>query len=230
MNAAINIRDEREPFLGLHGTDLIRALAAAYPGKVAAISSFGAEAAVLLDMVAEVDPSLPVLTADTGCLFPETLEYRNRLVRRLGLQDVRILTPEPSQLYCRDPGKDLWWTDPDACCQLRKVEPMAWASRDFKVLIDGRKRFHGDIRAEVETVSSWGVKLKAAPLAAFGPEDIERAFIKRNLPRHPLVAAGYPSIGCEQCTSPVAAGEPVRSGRWAGRAKTECGIHKSPWL
>jgi phosphoadenosine phosphosulfate reductase len=222
--------DEAARFEGLYGKDLIRALISAYPGKVAATSSFGAEAAVLLDLVAQVDPSIPVLTVDTGCLFDETKEYRNRLVRHLGLLDVRIITPEPRQLTSRDPDNSLWWTDADACCQVRKVEPMAWASRDFKVLIDGRKRFHGKDRSDLSAVIVWGVKLKAAPLADYSEDDIERAFEERKLPRHPLVAAGYRSIGCEPCTSPVALGEPVRSGRWAGKAKTECGLHKSPWL
>lgn len=225
------LRDnEAAQFEGLTGKELIRALLAAYPGRVAVTSSFGAEAAVLLDMVAQVDPSLPVLTVDTGCLFAETREYRDRLVRHLGLWDVRIIVPEPQPLTRRDPDNSLWWIDPDACCQLRKVEPLAWVSRAFKVLIDGRKRFHGEDRSDMPSVIAWGVKLKAAPLADYGEVDIERTFVERKLPRHPLVAAGYRSIGCEPCTSPVALGEPVRSGRWAGKTKTECGLHKSPWL
>jgi len=230
MMATSLSQDVTLPFQGLYDKDLIGALVESYPGQVAVTSSFGAESAVLLDMVAAVDPAIPVLTVDTGCLFAETRTYRDRLVRHLGLSDVRILTPEPDQLAFRDPDKSLWWSDPDACCQLRKVEPMSWATRGFKALIDGRKRIHGDSRSDIAPVSLWGVLIKAAPLAGYGEADIERAFVERNLPRHPLVGAGYRSIGCEPCTSPVALGEPVRSGRWAGKAKTECGIHKSPWF
>ncbi|MBF0168883.1 MAG: phosphoadenylyl-sulfate reductase [Alphaproteobacteria bacterium] len=214
----------------LHGKELIAALLEAYPKQVAVSSSFGAEAAVLLSLVAEVDPRIPVLTVDTGCLFEETRAYRELLIRHLGLTDVRILTPDASQIAFRDPGNELWESDPDACCHLRKLEPMNWATKAFKVLIDGRKRFHGDSRAKMKTVEQWGSILKAAPLAGFDEAEIERAFIQRNLPRHPLSARGYRSIGCEPCTSPVGLGEPVRSGRWAGKAKTECGLHKSPWF
>lgn len=216
-----------EPFQSLSGKDLIAALALAYPDQVAVTSSFGAEAAVLLDLVATVNPALPVLTVDTGCLFAETREYRDRLVRHLGLWDVRILLPDSALLAARDPDKSLWWSDPDACCQLRKVEPMAWATKGFKVLIDGRKRYHGDSRSSIASVEVGGGRIKAAPLADYDEDDIERAFAERGLPRHPLLAANYRSIGCEPCTSPVAPGEPVRSGRWAGMAKTECGLHKS---
>jgi phosphoadenosine phosphosulfate reductase len=214
----------------LYGKELIAALLEAYPKQVAVSSSFGAEAALLLDMVARVDPSIPVLTVDTGCLFDETRVYRDLLIGHLALTDVRILTPDATQLALRDADNSLWESDPDACCHLRKLEPMNWATKEFKVLIDGRKRFHGASRAEIKTVELWGRLLKAAPLAGFDEAEIERAFLERNLPRHPLSARGYRSIGCEPCTSPVGLGEPVRSGRWAGKAKTECGLHKSPWF
>jgi phosphoadenosine phosphosulfate reductase len=214
----------------LNGAELIAALLNAYPGRVAVSSSFGAESAVLLALVADVDPALPVLTLDTGRLFAQTIAYRELLVERLGLQDVRVAQPLLREIAEQDPEGDLWFTDPDACCQLRKVRPMGEAARDFDVLIDGRKRFHGEERRHLPTVEWAGRILKAAPLANWTAQQIEQAFKERDLPSHPLLACGYRSIGCEPCTSPVADGEPVRSGRWAGSAKTECGLHKPAWF
>lgn len=230
MSIGLALRCDLSQFQTLSGKGLISALSQAYPDQVAVTSSFGAEAAVLLDLVASVNPSIPVLTVDTGCLFSETREYRDRLVRHLGLWDVRILMPDSDQLAARDPKMSLWWTDPDACCQLRKVEPMEWATKGFKVLIDGRKRYHGESRSDVAFVENDGGRIKAAPIADYDEAMIERAFVERGLPRHPLSLANYRSIGCEPCTSPVAPGEPVRSGRWAGKAKTECGLHKTVGL
>lgn len=214
----------------LDGAPLIRILRERFPGQVAAISSFGAEAAVLLDLVASVDPALPILSVDTGRLFPETVAYRETLRRHFALTDLRVIAPEPAEVLRRDPDDGLWWTDPDACCALRKVHPLAKAIAGFTVLIDGRKRFHGDGRAALSTVERSGVLLKAAPLATWSQERVERSFIERDLPRHPLLPLGYRSIGCRSCTEPVAEGAPLRAGRWSARGKTECGIHTTPWF
>lgn len=196
-------------------------------GRVAVISSFGAESAVLLDLVAQADPSVPVFFLDTKRHFPETLEYRDRLSRRLGLSDVRTLSPTPKALHDRDPQDQLADFDPDACCALRKVEPLDLVLPDFDVWITGRKRSQSATRAALPLVDpqpDGSVKLN--PLAGWGPEKIEAQMQRRDLPRHPLVAKGYTSIGCAPCTRAVKDGEDGRAGRWAGLAKTECGIHR----
>ena len=224
MNVFDAVKTLREAHGHLDGRDLIAAVAAAYPGRAAAISSFGAEAAVLLDLVAQVDPSLPVFFIDTGELFDETHEYRDQLVARLGLTDLRIARPDPADLAA---AEDLWRTNADACCNLRKVRPFERVRTGFDVLIDGRKRVHGGSRESLHSIEAGedGV-IKVSPLATWSVERIEATFDERDLPHHPLVAQGYRSIGCWPCTRAIKPGEPIRAGRWAGSAKTECGIHR----
>jgi len=209
----------------LDGKELIAALAAEFPGSLAVTSSFGAEAVVLLDLVAQVDKSLPVLFIDTNELFDETIAHRDEVIAKLGLTGVRIIRPTPEELA---EAEDLWRTDTDHCCHLRKVRPLERAQAGFKVLVDGRKRFHGGGREELATIEEGedGV-IKISPLAPWSQERIEAAFTERGLPRHPLVAQGYRSIGCWPCSRPIQPGEPIRAGRWAGAAKTECGIHRT---
>ncbi len=208
----------------LDGAELIRAFAAEFPGSLGVISSFGAEAAVLLDQVAQVDPSLPVIFIDTDELFDETHAYRESLSRRLGLTGLRIVRPTDEELREAD---GLWRSDIDACCTLRKVRPFDRVRLGFEVIVDGRKRAHGRNRAEIHTIEAGedGI-IKLSPLAKWDQRRIDAAFEERGLPRHPLVAEGYLSIGCWPCTRPVAPGGEVRSGRWAGSAKSECGIHR----
>ncbi len=208
----------------LDGSDLLRAICQEFPGRVAAVSSFGAESAVLLAMVAEVDPGLPVIFLDTGELFDETLAYRTELSRLLGLIDLRVVRPAPARLA---EAEELWRSDPEACCHLRKVLPLRQAVAGFQVLVDGRKRFHGAERAQLRSIEPGNEgQLKLSPLASWSQARIDAAFDALRLPRHPLVAQGYRSIGCWPCSRPTEPGEPVRAGRWAGSAKTECGIHK----
>jgi len=206
----------------LEGKELIAAAAQAFAGRIAVTSSFGAESAILLDLVAQVDRSLPVLFLDTGELFDETLAYSRALAGFLGLADLRVVRPEPAELK---EAEDLWRTDADRCCELRKVRPLARAVEGFTALIDGRKRTQRDQLFSVQEV---GGVTKLSPLANWSEADIEAHFVARNLPRHPLLAKGYRSIGCWPCTRPTTPGEPARAGRWAGSAKTECGIHTSP--
>ena len=205
---------------------MIARLTEAFRGRLALVSSFGAESAVLLHMAAAADPSMPVLFLDTGMLFPETLAYRDALVRRLGLRDVRSLRPDPAELAAEDPDDFLWASAPDACCALRKVRPLRRALAPFDLWISGRKRFQGASRAALPVFErDEAGRVKANPLAAWGPREIEAYRMAQDLPAHPLVALGFPSIGCLPCTSRVRPGEPARAGRWRGLDKTECGIH-----
>jgi phosphoadenosine phosphosulfate reductase len=195
-------------------------------GDIAVASSFGAESAVLLALVAEINPSTPVLFLDTGKLFGETRRYRDTLIERLGLRDVRSILPDAEELRREDSDEFLFQRDPDACCDLRKVRPLDRALAPFSGWINGRKRFHGRTRAQVPTVELSDGKLKLTPLAAWSAEDVAREFKRRALPAHPLVADGFTSIGCYSCTVRVAPDQDLRAGRWAGQQKTECGIHR----
>ena len=192
---------------------------------LALVSSFGTESAALLKVMADVDRSIPVIFLDTGWLFEETLAYRDTLIATLGLRDVRSIKPLEETLSVADPDRELWFSDPDACCRIRKVEPLARALKPFSAWINGRKRFQGGTRAEIAVVEEDGAKLKFNPFANVSREEIEAIYKLAKLPPHPLVASGYQSVGCMPCSSRTAADEDARAGRWRGRAKTECGIH-----
>ena len=193
--------------------------------QLALVSSFGTESAALLKVMADVDPAIPVVFLDTGWLFEETLAYRDTLIAALGLRDVRSIKPLEEALSREDPDRELWFSDPDACCRIRKVEPLARALKPFSAWINGRKRFQGGARAEIPVVEDDGAKLKFNPFANVSREEIEAIYKLAKLPPHPLVASGYLSVGCMPCSSRTAPDEDARAGRWRGRAKTECGIH-----
>ena len=196
-------------------------------GRVALVSSFGAESAVLLHMAAQLDRHVPVIFIDTLMLFPETVAYQETLARRLGLTDVRRSRPDGGDLARHDPDATLHRRDPDACCDLRKARVLALALRGFDGWISGRKRFQNGQRAGLEMFERDPAsgRVKINPLAGHGPGALRAHLDRHDLPRHPLVARGYPSIGCAPCTSAVAPGEEPRAGRWRGVARTECGIH-----
>jgi phosphoadenosine phosphosulfate reductase len=193
--------------------------------KLALVSSFGTESAALLKVMADVDPAIPVIFLDTGWLFEETLAYRDTLIAKLGLTGVRSIKPLDETLSREDPESDLWFRDPDACCRIRKVEPLARALKPFDAWINGRKRFQGGLRAAIPVVEQDGARLKFNPFTSVSREQIETIYQSANLPPHPLVASGFLSVGCMPCTSRTATGEDSRAGRWRGRDKTECGIH-----
>jgi phosphoadenosine phosphosulfate reductase len=193
--------------------------------RLALVSSFGTESAALLKVMADVDPAIPVVFLDTGWLFAETLAYRDTLIAKLGLRDVRSIQPLDQDLARHDPERELWFSDPDACCRIRKVEPLARALAPFSGWINGRKRFQGGLRAAIPVVEADGARLKFNPFANVSREDIAAIYAGADLPPHPLIASGFQSVGCMPCTSRTSSGEDTRAGRWRGRAKTECGIH-----
>jgi phosphoadenosine phosphosulfate reductase len=196
--------------------------------RLALVSSFGTESAALLKVMADVDPAIPVVFLDTGWLFEETLAYRDTLIEKLGLRDVRSIKPLEETLSREDPDRELWFSDPDACCRIRKVEPLARALRPFSAWINGRKRFQGGARTDIPVVEQDGARLKFNPFANSSREEIEAIYKLADLPPHPLVASGFMSVGCMPCTSRTSANEDARAGRWRGRPKTECGIHTTP--
>jgi len=195
-------------------------------GRVALVSSFGAESVVLLHLVSVIAPETPVLFIDTRMLFPETLEYQRKLAESLPLCDVRTIRAAQPRLDFEDPDNTLHQFNTDACCHVRKVEPLERALRPFDGWITGRKRYQGSSRETVDFFEAEGdLRIKVNPLAHWGREDLEEYMVENRLPRHPLVAKGFPSIGCAPCTSAVKPGEDPRAGRWRGSQKTECGIH-----
>jgi phosphoadenosine phosphosulfate reductase len=193
--------------------------------RLALVSSFGTQSAALLKVMADVDPAIPVIFLDTGWLFEETLAYRDTLVAKLGLRDVRSIKPSEETLSREDPERDLWFSNPDACCRIRKVEPLQRALQSFDGWINGRKRFQGGLRTGIAVVEQDGARLKFNPFANVSREQIEAIFKSADLPPHPLSASGYLSVGCMPCTSRTSPDEDERAGRWRGRPKTECGIH-----
>ncbi|HEX8555275.1 MAG TPA: phosphoadenylyl-sulfate reductase [Sphingomonas sp.] len=196
-------------------------------GHIAAVSSFGAESAVLLHMVAAIDADVPVIFTNTQKMFGETLAYRDELSERLGLTDLRVYRPDPRRLAAKDATGLRWSYDPDGCCDLRKVEPLRRALAPFDAWLSGRKGFQAGTRAALPRFEADEGRLKMNPLADWDKAALDAYFAAHDLPRHPLEAAGYPSIGCAPCTSKVQPGEDPRAGRWRGWEKVECGIHVS---
>lgn len=213
-------------FEGVDTLSMLRAVfAEKLLGKVAVVSSFGTESAVLLHLVAEADKSVPVIFVDTLKMFPETLEYRETLMREFGFTDSRVVTPLEDVLAAKDANGLRWSYDPDGCCDIRKVEPLARAKQGLDSWISGRKAFQSVTRQNLPRFEVEDGRLKLNPLGDWTKDDLEAYFAEHDLPRHPLEAQGYLSIGCEPCTSKVLPGEDPRAGRWRGWDKVECGIH-----
>lgn len=204
-----------------------RAAIELFPGELAAVSSFGADSAVLLHLIAEVDRHLPIIFLDTGKHFEETFDYRDALAADFGLTNIQVVTPDEAALARIDPAGKLHETNTDACCDVRKVEPMARGVEPYRAWFTGRKRFQASTRAALPAFEAVGARIRINPLARFTTADQADYMRQHALRENPLVAYGYLSIGCFPCTQPVQPGDDARSGRWAGHAKTECGIHLS---
>ena len=203
--------------------DVLRRAFEAVP-KLALVSSFGAESVALLHLASRVKPDVQVLFIDTMLLFPETLTYQREVAKHLGLRRVRVLRADTARA---DPEDTLHLRDTDACCALRKTRVLNEALKGYDGWITGRKRYQSGSRADLpafEIEDGTGC-MKVNPLAHWSSADVQEYMAENNLPRHPMVARGYPSLGCAPCTSPVAEGEDLRAGRWRGQNKEECGIH-----
>lgn len=214
-----------EELRGKPAQEIIRVALREFGRRLTYVSSFGAESAVMLGLISEVDPEMPIVFIDTGMHFHQTLQYRDTLAAKLGLTDIRTSHPIKDDVKVIDPKGVLNKTDPDACCEVRKVRPLAPALEGFDAWITGRKRFHGGGRVRLPVVEFSEGRYKINPLIEWGAEDIQQYFTDRDLPRHPLVADGYPSIGCWPCTVRPIDPNDVRSGRWVGFKKEECGLH-----
>ncbi|NIJ40081.1 phosphoadenosine phosphosulfate reductase [Parvibaculum indicum] len=236
------LRELRDAYESLAPQDLLEVMIKSeFQGRIAAVSSFGAESAVLLHMISQIDPTTPVIFLNTGKLFGETLRYRDRLQEKLGLADLRAIGPHPDDLAAQDPNGGLWNANPDQCCHIRKVLPLERALKGVEMSITGRKRFQTSARSAMHKIEeeairgtgeagaaksgSLGTRFKLNPLADWDQEALEAYLDEYRLPRHPLVKDGYLSIGCMPCTERVPEGGSYRDGRWAGQDKDECGIH-----
>lgn len=195
-------------------------------GKAALVSSFGSESAVLLHLASRINPDIPVLFIDTLMLFEETLQYQLELAQTLGLSNVIRILPDLHKAKELDPYGRLHLTDADSCCDLRKIKPLEENLCQYNAWVSGRKRFHGEERAQlgVQELDEQG-RHKFNPLAEWQAGDIKAYFERHELPRNPLFYRGFRSIGCSPCTVAVNEDEDARSGRWQRQEKSECGIH-----
>ncbi len=211
---------------GMTPQDILRdAIRNQFFGDITLSSSFGADSAVLLHMVSEIDPALPVIFLDTDRHFFQTLQYRDELAKRLGLTNIIVLKADADEAATEDAKGTLWRTAPNQCCDLRKVRPLDRLMEGYGAWISGRKRHQARTRANLPIVEWDGRHFKLNPLAAWAQADLDAYFTAHDLPPHPLVEQGFQSIGCFTCTKPVEQGADARSGRWAGTEKVECGIH-----
>jgi len=214
-------------FARLKASSLVRlAIEDLFPGRIALVSSFGADAAALLHMVSQIDKATPVIFVDTGQHFPETLAYRDEIVRRFGLNLVELEPIMPRPEFAERYGLDLYARNPDLCCHINKVEPLRRYLPGVRAWINGRRRDQASTRQEIRVVEAYQEGLYTVnPLASWTSRDTFYYLERHGIPLHPLFEQGYASIGCAPCTRPVLPGEHERDGRWAGQSKTECGLH-----
>lgn len=197
-----------------------------FAGRIVLTCSWQHQSSILIDMLHQLGADVRIVELDTGLLFPETYETRDRLIERYGLSVERI---DPRQTVAeqeRTEGPELWRRDPDRCCHLRKVEPLERALVGMDAWITGIRRAQSVTRAGARMLEldPRGV-VKVQPLAAWSDEDVKGYLFAHDVPYNPLHDRGYPSIGCTHCTRPVLPGEDSRAGRWADAEKTECGLH-----
>lgn len=217
--------ENEDPFHGLSAEMALKKACEAYEGQIVLASSLGVDSVVLLHMVSKINPDLPIVFLDTGKHFRETLAYRDMLIDDLGLTNFQNITPDIDELKAEDPNGELNKTEPDSCCDLRKVRPLDRVIRNYEARITGRKRYQTPQRANMPILETGGEQVKLNPLAYWTAKDVTAYIRRHDLPPHPMLALGYLSIGCQPCTTRVAAGEDPRAGRWRHSDKTECGIH-----
>ena len=216
--------------IGAAGPEAVLEWALRYFGpKIALACSFGGVSGmVLLDMAIKISPALEVFYLDTGFLFPETLALRDEVARRYGIAPQAFRPALTPQAQAARYGTALWERDPDQCCAIRKVEPNRRALEGLDAWIVGLRRDQTDHRKAVQAVE-WDAKFnlyKISPLWDWTQDMVWTYIQAHDVPYNPLHDQGYPSLGCTNCTRPVAAGDDLRAGRWSGTSKTECGLHK----
>ncbi|MGJ8563760.1 MAG: phosphoadenylyl-sulfate reductase [Alphaproteobacteria bacterium] len=222
---SIAAQNDSDPYFGLSAKQAMRRAIDQYEGKIVLASSLGVDSAVMLHLVSQIDKSLPIIFLDTGKHFRETLHYRDMLISDLGLTGFRNITPDAAAVKAEDPDGLLHKTEPDACCDLRKVRPLDGVISGYEARITGRKRYQTPDRANMSILETGGRQAKVNPLAYWSAKDVTAYMRRHDLPPHPMLALGFQSIGCQPCTTRVTDGEDPRAGRWRNTDKTECGIH-----
>jgi len=223
--AGLNAKDGTDPFFG-HSAELtLRKALIMFEGEIVFAASMGASSAVLLHMISRIDPNLPIIFLDTGKHFRETLGYRDELIESFGLTGVLNIQPDADELVRQDPNGELHRSNPDGCCNLRKVQPFGSAIKGFKARVTGRRRSQTPARKSIAVLNQKGAQAVINPLADWSAKDVSAYMRQYDLPAHPLLSLGYLSIGCQPCTTRVSPGEDARAGRWRNQEKTECGIH-----
>lgn len=208
--------------------DVLIWMANRYRPEVVVACSFGVEDCLLVDMLSRHAPDVGVFYLDTQLLFPETYATRDRLIARYGIRPIRVLPRQDPEEQAASHGPALWSRQPDLCCQLRKVQPLETFLATQRAWITGIRREQSPTRANAPYVS-WDSRFglaKGNPLAAWPEQAVWRYVHEHDVPYNPLHDQGFPSIGCWPCTRQVRPGEDARAGRWAGFAKTECGLHQ----
>jgi len=206
--------------------EILRWVADSFAPDAVLTMSFQHEGVVIAHMLRTIAPETPVLFIDTGYHFSETLAYRDELVEKFGLEIRNLSAAMPRGEFLATHGDNLYETDPDLCCKINKVDPMQLALNGVAAWINGRRRDQATTRSDMTILERLGGGIvKINPLANWKAKDTWAYMQKHEIPTHALFDQGYASIGCAPCTRPVLAGEDERAGRWAGRGKTECGLH-----
>jgi phosphoadenosine phosphosulfate reductase len=227
MSSRLSVGDEQ--IEALPAEEVIRWAVAEFGERLCLTCSWQKQSSVLVHMVSELGVDIDVIELDTHLFFRESYSTRERLIERYGLELIRPDIITVAEQHAQE-GPNLWETDPDRCCHIRKVEPLIEALRPYEAWISGIRREQSPSRAgtpKVERSEGYGV-WKIHPLADWSEKDVWRYIVRNDVPYNPLHDAGYRSIGCIPCTRPTRPDEEERAGRWAGSDKLECGIHLGP--
>lgn len=223
---SISVEKANKRLCDAHAGEILAWAVDRFAPDVAMSSSFQTQSLPLLHLVSRVAPDLEILFLDTGFHFPETVAFRDRLIREWGLnvRNLRRQAVHSSNGGAQTP--DLYRADPDFCCHMNKVEPMRLATEGLTAWISGIRRDQSEARRDITVVEETGEGLmRIHPMANWSSKDVFQYIADHDLPKHPLLAEGYLTVGCAPCTRPAADGGGERSGRWVGRSKNECGLH-----
>ena len=225
-DAAIDIEEQNRNLEGRSPQEILTWATSTFAPDVVLTCSFQHDGVVLAHMLTTIAPTVPIVFLNTGFHFPETLAYRDDIVRRFGINLRDVQPSMPRGEFASKHGLDLYRRDPDLCCRINKVEPLRAALEGVRCWLNGRRRDQAATRSGLSVVERFeGGIHKVNPMVAWNAKDTYRYMQEHSIPEHPLFDKGYASIGCAPCTRPILAGEDERAGRWSGTSKTECGIH-----
>jgi phosphoadenosine phosphosulfate reductase len=225
--SGVNLTEANRVLAGASPQEILRWAVDSFAPKLTMATAFGPEGCVILHMLSEIEPRIRVFNLDTGYQFAETLELRERIARRYGIEVEMVRAEKTIPEYEAGNGGPIYATDPDRCCRDRKITPLRRAVEGYDAWLSAIRADQSLHRARADVVG-WDAKfglVKINPLLKWTKRDVWAFVVTNDVPYNPLHDQGYPSIGCWPCTRPVAQGDDERAGRWAGQAKTECGLH-----